>query len=250
MSLLRSSFFFLCFVPRQAEMENDCSLATWKTNSRIIRATSQTPDGPYAYAQTIRAPFAHNPTIRRAPDGTYLLYHIGGWPTVPSNCSSMSDTPKHPVPMKHDKRIYTEDDALQSKKRFMYSLSTDSCVTTATLDPKGMVRVGSDYAWINMSATAVVSDCVDACCSDPACMSFSFNNPQPSADHDCPSGGVCCLLKSSVPPLQPSTCSCQTGFVERKHPNPFLSLFPLSKSSMHKLPSEPLTHSLTDSLTH
>ena len=33
--------------------------------------------GPFSFAQTIIAPFAHNPTVRQLPDGTFVLFMIG-----------------------------------------------------------------------------------------------------------------------------------------------------------------------------
>jgi len=58
-------------------MDKDCSLASWKFNSVIHHAVSQNPDGPFTFKEVVFKEFAHNPTITRAPDGTYLLYHIG-----------------------------------------------------------------------------------------------------------------------------------------------------------------------------
>eukprot|EP00051_Salpingoeca_urceolata_P010074 m.122744 g.122744 ORF g.122744 m.122744 type:complete len:407 (-) comp16574_c0_seq2:462-1682(-) len=73
-----------------AQMELHCPLHNWGSNSAIIRATSTKPNGPFVYQQTIVAPFAHNPTIRQAPDGTFVLFFIGGAPSTPVNCSGNS----------------------------------------------------------------------------------------------------------------------------------------------------------------
>ena len=72
-----------------AQMVNNCSFKYWQSNSEIIRAESQFPNGPYAYAQTVVSVFAHNPTVRVANDGTYLIYMIGNGVSVkkPMNCS-------------------------------------------------------------------------------------------------------------------------------------------------------------------
>lgn len=77
-----------------AEMENSCGLSSWKTNSRIIRGVSQSnaPNGPFSFAQEIKVPFAHNPKVFRAPDGTYLLFYIGLWETPPAKCSPTGST--------------------------------------------------------------------------------------------------------------------------------------------------------------
>ena len=60
-----------------AVMSNACGMTTWTTNSFIQHAVSNTPEGPYEPREVVMPPFAHNPTALRAPDGTYLIYHIG-----------------------------------------------------------------------------------------------------------------------------------------------------------------------------
>eukprot|EP01060_Flectonema_neradi_P009249 TRINITY_DN16605_c0_g1_i1.p1 TRINITY_DN16605_c0_g1~~TRINITY_DN16605_c0_g1_i1.p1 ORF type:complete len:403 (+),score=59.40 TRINITY_DN16605_c0_g1_i1:52-1209(+) len=74
-----------------AEMANSCGLNDYGTNSQIIRAESTTPNGPFTFSQVVFIPFAHNPTIRQAPDGSFLIYFIGGSRSTPKNCSSPSD---------------------------------------------------------------------------------------------------------------------------------------------------------------
>jgi hypothetical protein len=51
-------------------------------DSEIIRAVADSPGGPFVHAQTVIAPFAHNPTIRKMPDGRFVLYMIGGTPSA------------------------------------------------------------------------------------------------------------------------------------------------------------------------
>jgi hypothetical protein len=73
-----------------AEMVNNCSLSTWKTNSRVVRGVGAAPGGPFSVVQQIAAPFAHNPKIMRAADGTYVLYSIGSglWNTTAQQCDA------------------------------------------------------------------------------------------------------------------------------------------------------------------
>lgn len=72
-----------------AEMTHNCTLNDYGSNSRIIRATSTAgPAGPYAFADVVVAPFAHNPTVRELPDGSFVLFMIGGTPADERNCSS------------------------------------------------------------------------------------------------------------------------------------------------------------------
>eukprot|EP01052_Picozoa_sp_SAG31_P047778 SAG31_NODE_9711_length_1238_cov_1.449517_2_plen_61_part_00 len=35
------------------------------------------PEGPYSFAEELLPPFAHNPTVRKAEDGTYVIFFIG-----------------------------------------------------------------------------------------------------------------------------------------------------------------------------
>ena len=70
-----------------AEMTWNCTLNAYGSNSRIIRATSTAFAGPYAFADVVVAPFAHNPTVRQLPDGSFALFMIGGTPSVERNCS-------------------------------------------------------------------------------------------------------------------------------------------------------------------
>eukprot|EP01043_Picozoa_sp_COSAG02_P079561 COSAG02_NODE_18473_length_936_cov_1.158901_3_plen_92_part_01 len=71
-----------------AEMLNGCGMQTWTTNSIIRHAVADTPAGPYTPKEIIMHPFAHNPTAIQAPDGTYLIYHIGcGTPNGGSPCN-------------------------------------------------------------------------------------------------------------------------------------------------------------------
>eukprot|EP00911_Craspedida_sp_UC1_P000698 UC1_evm4s531 len=60
-----------------SEMTNSCGMNTWTTNSRIISAVASVPEGPYTRSQVLMEPFAHNPVVSRAPDGTYIIFHIG-----------------------------------------------------------------------------------------------------------------------------------------------------------------------------
>lgn len=60
-----------------AEMANGCGMRTWSLNSQIVHATAASPLGPYQRREVVATPFAHNPTVVRAPDGTYVMYQIG-----------------------------------------------------------------------------------------------------------------------------------------------------------------------------
>lgn len=70
-----------------AEMSQGCGLNSWTSNSQIAHATSASPEGPYTRRGLVAPPFAHNPTVMRAPDGTWVLYHIGCADGSPSQCT-------------------------------------------------------------------------------------------------------------------------------------------------------------------
>ena len=92
-----------------AEMEGGCDVySSWKNNSRVIRATSVTVTGPYTFAAEVRIPFAHNPTVRRMPDGSIVLWMIGGWKTVPRICGGSIASPYHGK--KTDNNFYSNID--------------------------------------------------------------------------------------------------------------------------------------------
>jgi hypothetical protein len=61
-----------------AEFENKCGISRWSPNSAIVLATSDRgAAGPYKRRKVVVPPFAHNPKVVRAPDGTWLMYTIG-----------------------------------------------------------------------------------------------------------------------------------------------------------------------------
>jgi hypothetical protein len=94
-----------------SQMVNNCSLDYYGTNSEIIRAVSDSPGGPFVYAETVVPVFAHNPTVRITSDGTFLLYMIGNGFSLgePVNCSKnanniMQKIQSKPSQKKHGRR--------------------------------------------------------------------------------------------------------------------------------------------------
>ena len=77
-------FFYSRFV-------GGCGLTCWVNASECVRATGPSAAGPFVDAAIVRGVFCHNPTVRRAPDGTFVLFHIGqDDPGRASNCTSSS----------------------------------------------------------------------------------------------------------------------------------------------------------------
>jgi hypothetical protein len=87
-----------------AEMANHCGLNTWTSNSIIVHATSNTPEGPYTKVGEVMTYFSHNPTVVMAPDNSLLIYHIGtGGGGNPKTCTNgstptFSSLPSPPLP--------------------------------------------------------------------------------------------------------------------------------------------------------
>eukprot|EP01044_Picomonas_judraskeda_P015440 COSAG03_NODE_2588_length_2615_cov_7.356518_3_plen_412_part_00 len=182
-----------------AQMANHCPLGSWTSNSIVARSVSTTgsPDGPYAFAEELLPPFAHNPSVRKAPDGTYVIFFIGGWKTNASTC------------------VGGEQVAAGSPASL--SPADNNCTTAATIDPPNSIRVGGDYKSVTLSAGASIADCATSCCADPHCEAFSFNNQTGAPpvckhkagsvqlkQHTCP----CCAAGSSVP-------GCSSGKLSR-----------------------------------
>ena len=60
-------------------MAYGCDLKTWSTQSMIVSAVADEPDGPYDAGRVVpvTGPWTHNAMISRHPNGSYLLFHIG-----------------------------------------------------------------------------------------------------------------------------------------------------------------------------
>lgn len=74
-----------------ARMANHCGLNSWWCNSEIVHAESDTPDGLFRTEGTVVLPFAHNPAVGVAKDGTIVIYHIGAGKTMmgkQGNCTN------------------------------------------------------------------------------------------------------------------------------------------------------------------
>ena len=79
-----------------AQMANHCPLGSWTSNSIVARSvsTSGKPEGPYSFAEELLPPFAHNPTVRKAEDGTYVIFFIGNPPRPPHLSSAFGLRPE------------------------------------------------------------------------------------------------------------------------------------------------------------
>lgn len=81
-----------------AAFDLNCTLAQWHTNSAVMHAVSNKPEGPFTFYDQAVPMWHHNPQAIEAPDGTYLIYSMGEdncqedhtWP-VP-NCATGNNT--------------------------------------------------------------------------------------------------------------------------------------------------------------
>jgi len=76
-----------------AEFINHCGLDYWSPNSRVIRAVSFQPDGPFEFAEEVLGTFHHNPTIVWSEsDQLWLLYTIGCNTNDTLTCSTANNS--------------------------------------------------------------------------------------------------------------------------------------------------------------
>ena len=68
------------------ELQNNCSLSSYSSASRILHLTASSPLGPWTVHDVALHSFAHNPQVIRDVDGSILLFHIGN--EVPSFCNT------------------------------------------------------------------------------------------------------------------------------------------------------------------
>jgi hypothetical protein len=74
-------------------MTNGCPLSTWRSNSRVEHAVSDTITGPYHFVDVAVPTWSHNAAPISLKDGTYAIVHIGtgvGPPSGGQNCSHSS----------------------------------------------------------------------------------------------------------------------------------------------------------------
>jgi len=89
-----------------SELIQHCGINSWCTNSRVVYASAAAnqPHGPYTHNRTLFGPFAHEPSLARAPNGSWALYFgqyradcaVGGEHYhPPCACASEQGTPKN-----------------------------------------------------------------------------------------------------------------------------------------------------------
>jgi hypothetical protein len=81
------------------EVKGGCSLYDWDPSSQVVRLTSPSLAAPFVRQGVVLPPFSSNPTVRRAPDGTWLMFYIADHPPpgLPSPPHCNTSWPKQPV---------------------------------------------------------------------------------------------------------------------------------------------------------
>eukprot|EP01047_Picozoa_sp_COSAG01_P036551 COSAG01_NODE_2858_length_6960_cov_31.694797_3_plen_427_part_00 len=102
-----------------AEMENDCKLNSFLTNSACIHATSKSPTGPFEKQDVVVGPYCHNPaiTVRQFANGSslWVLFHVADVGTdrgPPKDCASES-APELPLEPLGSTRATNSDTSTQ-----------------------------------------------------------------------------------------------------------------------------------------
>ena len=85
-------------------MAEYCDLDKWQSQSMIISAVSDAPDGPFNQQRApVLGPWSHNAMISQHPNGTYFLFHIGTGAPIQksSSCNPGHVDPVYPFPAGH-----------------------------------------------------------------------------------------------------------------------------------------------------
>eukprot|EP00670_Eutreptiella_braarudii_P020086 CAMPEP_0174362142 /NCGR_PEP_ID=MMETSP0811_2-20130205/62904_1 /TAXON_ID=73025 ORGANISM="Eutreptiella gymnastica-like, Strain CCMP1594" /NCGR_SAMPLE_ID=MMETSP0811_2 /ASSEMBLY_ACC=CAM_ASM_000667 /LENGTH=442 /DNA_ID=CAMNT_0015499519 /DNA_START=53 /DNA_END=1381 /DNA_ORIENTATION=+ len=90
-----------------SRMVHGCGILTWSSNSEIVQATAPDVMGPYTIVKTLMPSFSHGPHLVRAPNGSYILFHIGagdGISGVPAEACAEGSTIR-PFKRPHAKKV-------------------------------------------------------------------------------------------------------------------------------------------------
>jgi len=78
------------FTPQFAE---HCSVDNWVKNSFVVHAVGSGPTGPWTSTDVALPVWAHGSQAVRHPDGTWLLWFVGGWHYPPAEWKNCSGSP-------------------------------------------------------------------------------------------------------------------------------------------------------------
>eukprot|EP00037_Helgoeca_nana_P018689 m.179579 g.179579 ORF g.179579 m.179579 type:complete len:341 (-) comp24544_c0_seq2:280-1302(-) len=123
-----------------ADMTEHCGLNSWQHNSAIRHLTATSPEGPYIPQEVVMKPFAHNPTVHQAADGTFLIYHIGGGTTgnrPPITTCTNGTTPSAPTLSADDTIPFALPLGSDITPNVLFSKSATGPWTTLTFESSG-----------------------------------------------------------------------------------------------------------------
>lgn len=162
-----------------------CGLSTWSKNSQITHVTSPTLGGPYKRQEVAVPTWSHNPIVREMPDGTFVLYHIGG------GSNPLNATP----PQGYCANNGTSPCGEQSFDQC--AIPVDPCSLPSppgyTCNPNVCMGSGGDCGitlaepTLQCNASAWDGGCIAAaaaaCKSTPGCASFAMSNEWEGLNH-------------------------------------------------------------------
>ena len=70
-----------------SEMTEHCGIGAWAQNSRIIHATSDTPEGPYRRSEVVWEVFSHEPEVVPGPNGEYIMFFTADLRSPHGDCN-------------------------------------------------------------------------------------------------------------------------------------------------------------------
>ncbi|KAL3938096.1 MAG: hypothetical protein SGBAC_006925 [Bacillariaceae sp.] len=56
-----------------SEIQNNCGINAWETNSRIVHITGNSPHGPFLKRKVVFPAFSHEPSVVRGPNGEWVM---------------------------------------------------------------------------------------------------------------------------------------------------------------------------------
>ena len=74
-----------------SQMVGGCGLDSWASNSRVVRAESKHPFGPYKLQEVILPVWAHDANAIEAPTGEIVLFVTSRKGVVPHNCTTATN---------------------------------------------------------------------------------------------------------------------------------------------------------------
>lgn len=76
-----------------AQFAEHCNVDNWVKNSFVAHVVGKTPRGPWTHLDVAIPVFSHAPQVVRHPDGTWLLWFVGGWHYPSHDWKNCSDAP-------------------------------------------------------------------------------------------------------------------------------------------------------------